>query len=272
VYSAVILTLNEEDNLPKCLHSLRECTDIVVLDSGSTDRTCEIARSSGARVVVNRFNNFAQQRNFAHEQISFKHPWLLHLDADEEMTTELHRECDAVGNPNHLDGFWIAPKMLFEGQWLPRCTDYPAWQARFVHVERFRFIEVGHGQREDPSMRMGRLKKNYQHDMTAKGVPDWIDKHHRYARAEALNWNSRPRPNLKCLFLPNALERRRTIKAISYHLPARPLLRFVYQYVLRRGFLDGAAGLRYCRLLALYEKFAVEEIHALRTGQSTEKT
>lgn len=242
-----------------------------MLDSGSTDRTCDIARSAGARVVVNRFENFAQQRNFAHENISFKYPWLLHLDADEEMTTGLHRECESVGDPVDLDGFWIAPKMIFEGKWVPHCTDFPAWQARFVHRQRFKFIEVGHGQREAPDMRMRCLLKNYLHDMTAKGVNDWIEKHRRYAKAEARNWENHPRANIRELFSKNALQRRRALKSLSYQLPARPTLRFIYQYVLRRGFLDGAAGLKYCRLLALYEQFAVEEIKILQSERHNQK-
>lgn len=236
----------------------------MVLDSGSTDRTCEIARSAGARVVVNRFKDFAQQRNFAHKTITFKHPWLLHLDADEAMTSSLHQECESVGNPSHVDGFWIAPKMIFEGKWLPYCTDYPAWQARFVHTHRFRFIEVGHGQREAPEMRMDRLNANYQHDLTAKGIDDWIEKHRHYAKAEARNWKSRPPFNWQDVFTKDALQRRRALKAFSYQLPARPVARFVYQYLLRGGFRDGAAGLKYCRLLALYEKFAADEIRSLK--------
>jgi glycosyltransferase involved in cell wall biosynthesis len=81
MYSIVVLTLNEEANLPGCLGSISGCDDIVVLDSGSTDRTPEIARAAGARVVVNPFENFAQQRNHAHTAFSFRHVWVLHLDA-----------------------------------------------------------------------------------------------------------------------------------------------------------------------------------------------
>ena len=86
MFSVVILTLNEERNLPTCLASIAGCDDVIVLDSGSKDQTAEVARAAGARVVVNPFENFAAQRNFADHTVAFKHPWVFHLDADERMT------------------------------------------------------------------------------------------------------------------------------------------------------------------------------------------
>ena len=145
MFSVVILTLNEEKNLPSCLASVRTCSDIVVLDSGSTDRTQEIAESYGARFFYNAFDNFGAQRNHAQSEIPFQHPWVFHLDADEQMTPELWQECLEVTHRNtpEIDGYLIAPKMIFEGRWIPRCTDYPAYQARLVRVPDFRFIQVG---------------------------------------------------------------------------------------------------------------------------------
>jgi len=273
MFSVVILTLNEERNLPLCLASLADCDDVVVLDSGSKDQTAEIARAAGARVVVNPFENFAQQRNFAHAHVAFEHPWVFHLDADERMTAELLAEGRdwARKDPSDTDGFWVAPRMLFRGRWIPHCTDFPAYQARFVHATRFRFVQVGHGQREAPEMRMRRLTTNYLHDLSADGEASLWEKHRRYARQEAAAhlaakssscatanraaFLMRPR-----LFSADPLSRRRALKALSQHLPARGLLRFLYQYVARRGFLDGRAGLAYCVLLANYEHWIAKEI------------
>lgn len=268
MFSVIILTLNEERDLPRCLASVAGCDDVVVLDSGSTDRTVELARAAGARVVSNRFENFAQQRNHAHAAITFRHAWVLHLDADEQMTPELAAECasHAAVEPS-VDGFWVAPKMLWKGRWLPHCTDYPAGQARFVRARGFTFVEVGHGQREAPGMRMGWLRANYLHDLSSGGVDEWLEKHRRYARKEALAWWRERRPAgilLRELVSSDALTRRRALKQLSYTLPLRPLLRFVYQYGLRGGFLDGPAGLSYCRLLARYEGFAADELRQLR--------
>lgn len=264
--SVVILTLNEERDLPRCLASLQACDDVVVLDSGSTDRTLEIARQAKARVITNPFQNFAAQRNFAQTQIPFRHAWVMHLDADETMTPELWAEGLAVAqaNDDEVDGYWIAPKMIFHDRWIPHCTDYPAYQARLVRAPRFRFVEVGHGQREAPSMRLRHLRANYLHDLSSGGDEDWLAKHRRYAQAEAREQQQHlAAAGLGALFSKDALRRRRALKRLSFELPCRPWLRFVYQYGLRGGFLDGSAGWRYCRLLMRYEQFIDEARRAL---------
>jgi glycosyltransferase involved in cell wall biosynthesis len=271
-YSVVILTLNEERNLPGCLASVADCDDVVVLDSGSTDRTAAVARAAGARVFVNRFENFGQQRNHAHLAIPFRHEWVFHLDADETMTPALHAECLAhVASPaaTELDGCYVAPRMMFRGRWIPHCTDYPAYQARFGHVQRFRFVQTGHGQREAPGMRLCRLRASYLHNLSAEPESQLAAKHARYAEAEARTFvlNQRPLRELgRTLLARDPLLRRRALKELSYHLPFRGLLRFLYQYGLRGGFLDGAPGLAYCRLLARYEQDIAAGIRRLRTG------
>jgi glycosyltransferase involved in cell wall biosynthesis len=269
MFSAVILTLNEEKALPACLASLRGCDDIVVLDSGSTDSTVAIAREAGARVFVRRFDDFAGQRNFAQAGIAFIHPWVFHLDADERMTPELTAECSAAAGSADVDGFRVAPRMIFEGTWVRHCTDFPAFQARFVRAPQFRFIQVGHGQREDPSMRLANLRENYLHDMSIYGREAWLSKHRGYARAEAANvlataggapWGG--------LHAKDPLARRRSLKALSFMLPLRPFMRFIYQYVLRGGFLDGRAGLAYCVLLSRYEGFISAELREIKASQA----
>lgn len=271
MYSIAILTLNEEANLPGCLASVAGCDDIVVLDSGSTDRTAVIGREAGARVVVNPFQDFAQQRNHAHEAVPFRHDWILHLDADEFMTPDLHAECTAFANSveaAQVDGCFIAPRMMFRGQWIPHCTDFPAYQARFVHVHRFRFVQSGHGQREAPGLRMAHLRHSYLHDLSAQPESELVAKHSRYALAEAASFvkNRRPVMNLLTELLSRqALPRRRALKQLSQYLPYRGALRLFYQYCLRGGFLDGRAGWAYCRILARYESDVQREIRRLRT-------
>jgi len=264
-FSVLVLTLNEERDLPACLDSLRDCDDIVVLDSGSTDRTAEIARAARARVVLHPFENFAGQRNFAQKEIRFKHNWVFHLDADERMTPELALECsEAIESAGETDGFLVAPRMIFEGRWIPHCTDFPAWQARLARVPRFEFVEAGHGQREAPGQLLGRLQTGYLHDLSSGGEAEWLEKHRRYARAEALAFlQSGVGAGWRDLFSEEPLRRRRALKHQSMRLPFRPALRFIYQYVLRRGFLDGRPGLRYCRLLARYEGFTSAELRRL---------
>jgi len=265
-FSVVILTLNEERNLPGCLASIAGCDDIVLIDSGSTDATVALAEQAGARVYVRPFDNFASQRNFAQTEVRFRHPWVFHLDADETFTPELMAECSALANSfraTEPDGYYTAPRMIFQGRWIPHCTDYPAWQARFVRAPQFRFVEVGHGQREAPGMRMGKLKSGYRHDLSAGGEAEWLAKHRRYAQAEArhhtveaVRWGE--------LFSATALTRRRALKRAVANIPFRPTVRFLYQYFLRGGWLDGRAGLRYCQLIARYEGFIAEERKKLR--------
>jgi hypothetical protein len=269
MFSVLILTLNEEQNLPACLASLAGCDDIVVLDSGSTDRTGAIAQSAGARVIVRSFTNFADQRNFALETIAFKNEWVLHLDADELLTPELMKECNvsAAQSADRIDGFFCAPRMIYHGRWIPHCTDYPAYQARFGHIRRFRFVQVGHGQREQPGLRLGKLQSSYLHNLSAHSDVALKEKHRHYARQEATRFLSSPPETqsiTRRLLTSDALIRRRALKVLSQHLPARGLLRFLYQYFWRCGFLDGRAGLTYCILLSRYEHWIAVEIKRQR--------
>lgn len=265
MFSVLILTLNEEQNLPHCLASLADCDDIVVLDSGSVDRTVEIATESRARVFTRRFDDFAGQRNFAQREVPFRHPWVFHLDADERLTSELIAECRSVIPGSACDGFFVAPKMIFRGRWIPRCTDYPAFQARLVRAPEFKFIQVGHGQREAPDMRMSHLRESYTHHLPTTADASWLEKHERYAREEALACVRDGNTNWRDLAARESLTRRRALKRVSHRLPCRPQLRFLYQYIWRRGFLDGSAGLGYCRLLARYERLVSLELRRARS-------
>lgn len=269
--SIVIITRNEERNLPGCLESVGWCDDVIVIDSFSTDSTVRVATEAGARVVQRPFKDFADQRNHAHEARLPKYPWVFHLDADEHFTPELRAECLALAaNDDHaVDGYYTAPRMIFMDRWVPHCTDWPAWQARFAHRERFRFVQVGHGQREDPSMRMARLKSGYLHLISSGSVDEWIAKHARYAKQEAGEIRANPIPFgtlLSRVAKGPALERRRALKRLWFLLPARPVLRFIYQYVVRGGALDGYAGYCYCRLISHYEWLIGRELRTQSLG------
>ena len=271
MFSVLILTLNEERNLPACLASVAASDDLVVLDSGSTDRTAAIAHGHGARVFARAFDGFAAQRNYAHRTIAFRHPWVFHLDADERLTPALAAECAALcaRDPSDIDGYFTAPRMLFQGRWLRRCTDFPAWQARFVHRQRFAFVQAGHGQRESEAMRMGYLQHTYEHEMVPNGSAEWLAKHRRYAREEAQHAaRLAPIPVWRQLCSRDGLRRRRALKALSLRLPCRPVARLLYQYVLRGGFLDGRHAWEYCQLLSAYERYVDEALRAQRQPPS----
>lgn len=267
--SVLLLTLDEEANLPACLAAVGWCDDVVVLDSFSRDATVATAERLGARVYQRAFDTFAGQRNHALDQIDFKHDWILHLDADESVTSALHAEMVREIATGRYDAYRIPSKMMFMGRWLKHSGLYPSYQVRLGHRQRFRFKQVGHGQREDlPLERLGTLRKPYWHYSFSKGLTDWFDRHNRYASAEAAETIrlSDAREGLDWLGLWSAdpLRRRRALKVLASRAPFRPSLRFVYMYLLRRGFLDGHAGLTYCRLLSLYEYLIVLKVRELR--------
>src|SRR5260370_431064 len=180
--SVLILTFNEQDNLPPCMDSVAWSDDVLVLDSFSTDRTLDIARSRGASVLQNRFVNFAEQRNFGLAQGRLKHEWVLHLDADERVTPELKEEMLITVARADKDAYAIASKIIFQGRWLRHAGLYPSYQVRLGRRDKLGFVQVGHGQRENlPPERIGRLRHDLAHENFSKGFEDWFEKHNRYS-------------------------------------------------------------------------------------------
>ncbi|MCK4373895.1 MAG: glycosyltransferase family 2 protein [Candidatus Brocadiae bacterium] len=266
--STLILTLNEEQDLRGCLQSVGWCGDVVVLDSLSSDGTQAIAESLGARFFQREFDDFAGQRNYAIDNIEFKHDWVFHLDADERFTPALLDECVSAISKDAHSGFLVPSKMVLWGRWLKHAAAYPVYQMRLTKLGEIRFAQYGHGQREFAAKRgIGRLSEPYLHHSFSGGVTKWLERHSRYAvqeaaqslaelRGRALNW--------RCLFSKNVVSKRRALKELSFRLPFRPWLKFFYMYVLRMGFLDGAPGLTYCALQAIYEYMICLKIKELR--------
>jgi glycosyltransferase involved in cell wall biosynthesis len=248
--------LNEEVNIGDCLDSVSWADDVLVLDSGSTDRTVEIAEGKGARVMHREFDDFASQRNYGLQEGDLQHEWVLHLDADERVTPELKKEILQTTSSTDKDAFRVPSKLIFQDQWLKHAGMYPTYQTRFGRREALSFTQVGHGQRGDlDPERLGTLEEPLLHYAFSKGIADWLERHNRYSTDEArhalqvrsddVDWSG--------LVSDDAQRRRRALKDLSYRLPFRPLLRFFYMYVGRLGVLDGRAGLDYCLLLAIYE-------------------
>lgn len=256
--SILILTFNEESNISKCIESISDFDDIVVLDSYSTDSTVSIAESKGARVFKRKFNNFADQRNYALANFEFKNEWILHLDADEMLTPELIKEIKNLTSNNKFDAFKITSKMFFLGKWLRYSSMYPVYQVRLGHYKKLKFKQYGHGQIEDMDTKnIGMLKEAYIHNTFSKGIDHWFKKHNKYSSDEAKE-NLKIKENnfffeLKNLVLKKKTDRRRVLKALSVFLPFRSLFRFIYMYIFKFGFLDGYPGFVYCRLLSIYE-------------------
>ena len=158
VISVLILTHNEERNIPRCLESVKWSDDVLVLDSYSTDHTVEIAKAAGARVIQRTFDDFAGQRNFGLRHGCLRHEWVLHLDADEVVTPGLSDELHRVVQSGGKDAYRLASRLMFRGTWLRHAGMYPTYQVRFGRRDRLSFVQVGHGQRETtPLERIGTL-------------------------------------------------------------------------------------------------------------------
>jgi glycosyltransferase involved in cell wall biosynthesis len=271
--SVLILTRNEEQNLPACLASVKWCDDVVVLDSCSTDRTVGVAKSAGVRVFERTFDDFATQRNYALDEIPFRHSWVFHLDADERFTEPLRRECAAEIAEDRYSGFLVPSKLMFMDKWLRWSGMYPVYQMRLMKLGEIRFIQAGHGQREADAKRgVGKLREPYLHYNFSNGMDDWRQKHDRYSTKEAeesLREREEGTVGWRDLIGSDPVGRRRALKRLSMRLPLRPALRFLYMYVLRLGFLDGKPGLVYCRLLASYERMIVTKLKVLERRRAT---
>lgn len=269
--SVLILTLNEEANLPDCLESVKWSDDIVVLDSFSADRTVKVAEEQGARVVQRRFDNWSAHQNWALEQIPFKHPWVFYLDADERMTDELKQELLAIArDPSGAPvAYYCGRQNMFMGRWIKHAMP-PGMVMRFFRPPLVRFqrlvnpvpvIDGPHGY----------LRGMLVHYNFSKGIAEWIEKHNRYSSLEALEGmkviHQSPEGPLQ-LFTADRARRRRALKELSFRLPWRPFVKFLYLYLLQRGYLDGRAGLTYCVLQSFYEYMIVLKMRELeRQGQ-----
>jgi len=268
--SVLILSLNEEQNLPGCLESVSWSDDVVVFDSYSADRTVEIARAKGARVFQRVFDDYATQRNAALNEVEYKHPWVLMVDADERWHKEIHDEiAAAILKDTTASIYHFRRRDVFMGRWL-RHTGYPTWAGRLVKVGE---VTVKRSINEEYHTAGGKgyLKRHFIHHPFNKGFAHWLHKHNRYStmEAETLVGQVGDRLHAADAFSRDPLRRRKFLKQLAYRLPCRPFLVFCYLYFLRWGFLDGTAGLNYCRLRAVYEymiDLKVKELNRRKEG------
>jgi glycosyltransferase involved in cell wall biosynthesis len=267
--SVIILTKNEERDIPPCLMALSWCHDIHILDSGSTDKTIEIASAYGAKVSNNKFISFAQQRNFALDNLVILHDWILFLDADEVMTENFHQAImEAVSKADQsIAGFYCCWKMMLEERWLKHCDNFPKWQFRLLRKGRARFIDFGHGQKEDMVIgRIGYIKEPYLHFAFTKGWSQWIERHNRYSSLEAIARLDNP-PPIKDMFSNHSSVRNPALKSFLIKFPGWPFLRFFQAYLLNLGFLEGIPGFIYCSNIAYYEFLIQIKIREIRKSR-----
>lgn len=269
--SILIPTLNEAANLRDCIASAADAAEIVVVDSGSTDDTCAIARELGARVVPFAWNGrLPKKKNWALEHVDWQHEWVFILDADERLTPPLVDELrQLLANPRPgIDGYYVNRRFWFLDGWLRHCGYYPSWNLRFFRhaLGRYETLpeveDTGSGDNEvHEHVKLDSPPAYLRGELDHYAFPTlsiWIEKHNRYSNWEAkVDASAAATGEATAARISPELARKRRLKQLARRLPFRPTLRFLYHYVFRLGFLDGYRGFVFCRLMGFYEFMSV---------------
>jgi glycosyltransferase involved in cell wall biosynthesis len=273
--SVLILTKNEQRDLPACLQSVAWSDDIHLYDSFSTDDTVAIAQTAGAHVTQRVFDNWAAHQNWGLQNIRFKHPWVFYIDADERMTPQLRDAVlQAAANPGAEVAFRVQRRDFFMDTWLKHVQASPFYM-RLFRPEKMRYERLVNpvSLADGP---VGQVTGYLDHFPFSKGIVHWVERHNSYSTLEAKQIvanraNQAPLSVSKAFLAKDFNERRFHQKELFYRVPLRPLLKFVLLYIGRAGFLDGRAGLTYAVLQSIYEYFIVlkgRELDAQSVGKS----
>lgn len=259
--SILVLTKNEEQDLPGCLESVAWSDDIHVYDSLSTDRTAEIAEAAGATVTRRAFDNWSSHQNWGLVNIPFRYDWVFYIDADERMTPELQNNAlVAVSDPAENVAFRVRRRDFLNGTWLKHVQTSP-YYLRLFRPEKMRYERLVNPV-SLPDGPAAEIQGYLDHFPFSKGVSQWLSRHNSYStfEAEQIISNRAHHADLsmsKTVFSKDFHERRFHQKELFYRLPARPLLKFFILYFVKLGLLDGRAGLTYSVLQSLYEYMIV---------------
>lgn len=274
--SVLIFTKNEQQDLPGCLESVAWSDDIHVYDSMSTDKTVDIAERFGAKVTQRDYGeittpfggNESEHRNWAIQNITFKHEWIYHADADERVTPELLATMTyAIVMQKNCSAFRVRRRDYFMGTWLKHVTPSPYnirlfKRSHIKYVRAINPVPIVDGAIAD-------LDAHFDHYSFSKGISHWVDKHNSYSSLEAQqiveNRNNQATFSLlKAFTAKDFNEKRFHQKELFYRLPFRPMIKFLILYVGKRGFLDGRAGFTYAMLQSIYEYFIVLKTRELQ--------
>jgi glycosyltransferase involved in cell wall biosynthesis len=289
----VILTYNEEENLPYALESVVGwASEVWVVDALSTDGTVGIARAEGASVVTHEFSGFAAQRNWALRNLPFQPEWVLFLDADEAVTSLLRREIARVlaAPPADVDGYYMKRRFIFLGRWLRHGGYYPVWLLRLVRHRRARCEDRAVDEHLLVDGRTMRLGGDILHE-DRRPLSRWVERHIRYARLAADDLRRDPGtsavvPPAHTPGAPSHMPRTRRGRWDSPHqmertrwwyervylrapLGLRAVGYFVYRYIVRGGMLDGREGFIYHVLQGLWYRVLIDA-EVLAAGHTIE--
>jgi glycosyltransferase involved in cell wall biosynthesis len=244
--TAIILTYNEEKNIGRCLESIKEITqEIIVVDSFSTDSTIEISKKYTDKVYQHPFENFAQQRNWAQDNLAIKNEWVIHLDADEAFTPELSLELRRIfSNKVAYDGLMFARRTIFRGRWIRYGGHYPVYQLRIFKKDKGRSEERLYDQNYIVNGEALVIKGDII-NIIESDLKTWKAKHKKWAVLEAQEILLNKDRIMNIRFTGSPIARRNWLRyKIYYNMPlfVRPFIYFFYRYIIRFGFLDGKQG------------------------------
>lgn len=270
-FSFVILTYNEEIHLARLLKSVAGLNaPIYILDSGSTDQTIQIAKQYNATVLYNAFVNHPKQWDFALRNFDIKTPWIIGLDADQQLSPSLYAQLQNFNQQdyNNVNGIYFNRKNYFQGTWIKHGGYFP-----FYMLKMFR-TGIGYSDlNENMDHRFivpGKTiiwKKAYliEENLKENDLSFWIEKHKRYSTLVAEEEFQRLYHNRIQTIKPNLLgnpdERRAWFKRLWWNLPLglRPYLYFSYRILVKRGILDGKTGIKFHYYHALWFRKLVDK-------------
>lgn len=269
--SVVILTKDEEVNIKACLDGLGFSDDVVVYDSLSRDRTVEIARAYPNVSIVQRpFDNWSAHQNWGVQNIPFKHPWVLYVDADERVDDRLREEAQERADPVAPESaFRVRRKDMFMGRWLRHAQLYPTWLIRLFRPAKIRYERLVNPVAivDGP---IGQLDGHLIHYPFSKGVAQWFERHNSYSSfeaAELIKVLAGKRRPLRGVFARDPNDRRAALKDIFFRLPMRPQVKWMYYMLIRRAWQDGVPGITYARMTYLYEYMISIKVREIRTRE-----
>ena len=269
--SAIILTLNEENNIKDCLQSIRWADEVFVVDSGSTDKTLDMAKKYTDKIYQHPFYNFSQQRNWAQDSLPIKNEWIIHLDADERIEENLaHQIHKIVEGDNEINGLMAPRKTYFRGRWIKHGGHFPVYQLCVYKKSKGRSEQRFYDQNYMVSGRVLKLREGII-NIINPDLHSWRSRHRKWAKLEAEEILHNKDRQLNIHWRGNSIERRNWLRyRFYYRLPifARPFLYFFYRYIVLLGFLDGIQGLIFHFWQGLWFRLMVDkEIYKLKRNQ-----
>ncbi len=270
-FSIAVIAQNEESNIGPCIEScIASSDDVWVIDAFSADATTRIAEALGARVVRHEFESWAAQRNYALDAITFKHDYVLFLDADEVINRCFAEELNEKIGQGDCVAFNVNFDIVFLGRIL-RHSHENLPVLRVVKHGAGRWVCEGAREYCTVKGAVGRIQARIRHE-DRKGIFFWLMKHIRNAEREAqLLIEKGRRVDVRELAQGCHFERpsRVRLRRLYGKMPPvlRPFLVFFYRYFIRLGFLDGSAGLVFCALQAFWYNLVIDvRVHEMKLG------